>query len=106
MKGVLSPMEDSTLSETVARQAMQGMALNRAIPSIDDCEVFGKALTEYAVASALVHSADNDPGVLYPIAGLVDQAATNMVIAAADYHCACVLFAAQRALRELDCEEA
>ncbi len=99
-------MEDSTPAEIVTRQDRQRAALRRAIPSINDCGVFGHALDEYIDANAVARTADDHSGVLFPTASLVDQAARNMVSAVADYHCARVLFAAQQALCDLDCEEA
>lgn len=99
-------MEDSTPTEIVKRQDRQRAALRKAIPSINDCGVFGCALDEYIVANTVARTADDHPGVLYPTASLIDQAARNMVSAAADYHCVRVLFAAQQALCDLDGEEA
>jgi hypothetical protein len=99
-------MEDSTPTEIAVRQDRQSVALRKAIPSINDCGVFGHALDEYIVANAVARTADDHPGVLYPTASLIDRAARNMVSAAADYHCVRVLFAAQQSLCDLDGEEA
>lgn len=95
-------MEDSTPTQIVTRQARQGVALDKAIPSIMKCGVFSCALDEYLEATEVAHSADDDLGVLYPMASLIDQAARNMVAAAADYHCTRVLFAAQKAIIALE----
>jgi hypothetical protein len=97
-------MEDSTPTEIVTRQDRQRAALRKAIPSINDCGVFGHALDEYIDANTVSRTVDDHPGVLYPPASLIDRAARTMVSAIADYHCVRVLFAAQQALNDLDCE--
>jgi hypothetical protein len=102
MKGLFSPMEDSTPTQIVTRQERQRAALDKAIPSINSCGVFSHALDEYLDAQEIAHSAYDDPGVLYPMATLIDRAARNMVAATADYHCVRVLFAAQKALVALE----
>jgi hypothetical protein len=106
MKGSFSPMEDSTPTERSERQARQRQALEDAIQSVSDCEIFDDTLIEYQVAGVLVDSMHDDETVLRPAAGLITWAARNMVVAAADYHCARIIFAAQKALLALEREEA
>jgi hypothetical protein len=99
-------MADFTPTEIVKRHEKQRAALHKAIPSINDCGVFDHALDEYIAANAVARTADDDPGVLYPTASLIDRAARRLVAAAADYHCARVVFAAQKALLALESGEA
>lgn len=100
-------MADSTPTENLERQNRQAEALDNTITTVDGCELFGKALTEYHVASALIHATNNDDiSVLRPAAGIIDRAAWNVVVAAADYHCACVVFGVVQALDAINREEA
>jgi hypothetical protein len=106
MKGLFSPMEDFTTSEIVSRQTRQREAIHKAIQSIDQCEIFCDALVEYAISGVRHDSLHTDDSVLYPAASVVNSAAWNVVIAAANYHCASAFFDAQQALCALDCKEA
>jgi hypothetical protein len=98
--------EDSHPSEIAARQARQRAALDRAIPSVEECELFCDTLVECMVAAVCADSLRNDRSVLHPMAHRISRAARNMVVAAADYHYARAVFAAQQALDALDREEA
>jgi hypothetical protein len=102
----LSPMADSTLNDIAARQSRRDEALDEAIVSITHCEIFRDALTEYLVSDIQVDSLSADESALLPIANTVSWAARKMVMAAADYHCAQMVFAAHEALLAVDGKEA
>ncbi len=106
MKGYVSPMDDSTPIDRSERQPLQRRALEDAIQSVSECEIFDDALIEYQVAVVLADSLHDDESVLLPAAGLITWAARNMVVAAADYHSVQILFAALKALLAVEREEA
>lgn len=105
MKGLVSPMDDSTSIEDPDLSTPQGEALNRALESVNECDIFCDALVEYMTAHSVLDSHDDNP-VLRPAAACISRAAYGMVISAADFHCAQVFYNAQRALIALESEGA
>lgn len=99
-------MDDSTSSEIAARQSRQDAALDEAIVSVSRCDIFLDALSEYGTAYTRVDTLHGDETALLPIASVITWASRNLVIAAADFHCANMVFEAQKALIELENGEA
>ena len=91
-------MADSPLTDIAALQSRRDEALDEAIVSVTQCEIFCDALAEYLVSDIQVDSLSGDESALLPIANAVSWAARKMVMAAADYHCAQMVFAAHEAL--------
>ena len=99
-------MADSTSPEIAARRSRQDDALSKAVVSIARSGLFLDALAEYASAYERAETLPDEPGALIPIACAAHWAARNLVIAAADYHCAQMIFEAHSALIALDRQEA
>jgi hypothetical protein len=99
-------MDDSTSSQIAARQSRQDAALDEAIVSASRCDLFLDALTEYGTAYSRVDTLHGDETALLPISSVVTWASRNLVIAAADYHCATMVFEAQKALIAVESEGA
>jgi hypothetical protein len=70
--------------------------------SVAASDFFKDALIEYMNTSTLLDELDTAGSALRPAAGIVHHSACNLVIAAADYHCARRVFEAQKALLDLD----
>lgn len=105
MKEVLSPMADSTfLNDIAAVQSQRDDTLAKALRTIAENDIFCDALNEYILAGIEMDVLHDDQTALLPIASFVNWTARQMVIAAADHHCAKAVFIAHKALNADDTE--
>jgi hypothetical protein len=91
-------MADSTFFDEDERQAAQRQALQDAIESAEECEALRDAVVIYGVAATAADRLHDDTTVRLPAAEIVSGAALDLVIAAANYHTARVVYAVQDAL--------
>lgn len=101
-------MEDITRSEDVERVRLQRCALEGALTDAEDFEPLWCAIHEYMAASGRRESLEDadEYSALLPIAAIVESNAKFCVAASVDLHASRVLFAAQKALMDLDRKEA